>query len=397
MKRKVLYVISSFGTGGICRALQNTLNLYDTEKYDVEVFALIHEGLYKGEFKHCKVLKHNYLLEAICISYYSLHGVKRIVGYSAKILNKLLGGRLMTYIMGRAVNTLVKKGNYNAVIAYSEGLPTKFIAEAKHNNKIAWIHCDYQSYLRISPIAERKIYEKIDKVVCVSDYTRISFLQVYPNFIKKTKFVYNVLDEKFIKQQSTEDFLPCYEKKNINIVSVGRIDSVKRFSSIPAIVKELKKNYEVKWYIVGPAVGNYSEYDKLLENIKTNGVKEEVILLGEKSNPYPYIRHADILACTSVSEACPYVINEAKILEVPIVCTNFGSSVEFIKNNEEGIITSIESFHEAITRLIENKKLYNHIKFRLSEFEYGNKDIMSDVYTLINTPIDNVAKLDVSL
>ena len=239
----------------------------------------------------------------------------------------------MVFVMGRVANFLLKKGNYDAVIAYSEGLPTKFIAEAKHNNKVAWIHCDYQSYLKISPIDEQKIYEKIDKVICVSDYTRKSFLQVYPNFAEKTKFVYNVLDVQFIKQQSFEEIFPCYEKKNINIVSVGRIDSVKRFSSIPAIVKELKKKHGVKWYIVGPAVGNHSEYNKLLENIKTHGVEEEVTLLGEKSNPYPYIRHADILACTSISEACPYVINEAKILGVPIVCTNFGSSIEFIDLN----------------------------------------------------------------
>ena len=384
MRRKVLYVISSFGTGGICRALQNTLNLYDTEKYDVDVFTLIHEGLYNGEFKHCKVLKRNYLLEAICLNYSSLRGAKRIVGYFAKALNKLLGGKLMAFVMGRVANFLLKKGNYDAVIAYSEGLPTKFIAEAKHNNKVAWIHCDYQSYLKISPIDEQKIYEKIDKVICVSDYTRKSFLQVYPNFAEKTKFVYNVLDVQFIKQQSFEDIFPCYEKKNINIVSVGRIDLVKRFSSIPAIVKKLKKKHRVKWYIVGPAVGNHSEYNKLVENIKTHGVEEEVALLGEKSNPYPYIRHADILACTSISEACPYVINEAKILGVPIVCTNFGSSIEFIENNEEGVITSIEKFHEVIEKLIENKKFYNHIKFRLGGFEYKNEDIMSNIYALID-------------
>ena len=36
MKERVLYVISSFGTGGICRALQNTLNCFDINKYEVD-------------------------------------------------------------------------------------------------------------------------------------------------------------------------------------------------------------------------------------------------------------------------------------------------------------------------------------------------------------------------
>ena len=66
------------------------------------------------------------------------------------------------------------------------------------------------------------------------------------------------------------------------------------------------------------------------------------------------------------------------------MCTNFGSSIEFIDNNEEGVITSIEKFHEVIEKLIENKKFYNHIKFRLGGFEYKNEDIMSNIYALID-------------
>ena len=44
------------------------------------------------------------------------------MGYFAKALNKLLGGKLMVFVMGRVANFLLKKGNYDAVIAYSEGL-----------------------------------------------------------------------------------------------------------------------------------------------------------------------------------------------------------------------------------------------------------------------------------
>ena len=43
-----------------------------------------------------------------------------------------------------------------------------------------------------------------------------------------------------------------------------------------------------------------------------------------------------MVVSTSVSEACPNVINEAKILHTPIVATNFGSVYEFIEDGVNG-------------------------------------------------------------
>lgn len=384
MKKKVLYVVSSFGTGGICRALQNTLNCFDTDSYEVDVFVIIPEGVYNGAFKNCNVLDSDYLLSAICPNYYTLHGLKKIVGYAAKVLNRLSDGRFITFIMRRTANRLIKSKKYHAVIAYGEGLPTKLISEASHPNKIAWIHCDYQNYLKIVGKKEKSIYQRFEHIVCVSNYTRKSFLSVYPDFASKTRLIYNVLDSKLIKESSRQVQTPQYDNKIINIVSVGRIDPVKRFSEIPRTIKQMKNANKVKWYIVGPAVGDQTEYKLLLANIKKYGVQSNIIILGEKSNPYPYIANANILTCMSISEACPYVINEAKILGVPIISTNFGSALEFIDNYKDGIISPLEKISNAIDELIDNHELYRLIKQNLSAFEYNNVDIMYTIYSLIS-------------
>lgn len=384
MKERVLYVVSSFGTGGICRALQNTFNCLDTNKYDVDVFAIIPEGVYRGELKNCKVLGSNYLLSAICPNYYTLHGFKKLIGYVGKVLNRLFGGHLISFAMKYVVNRLLKRGNYQAVIAYSEGLPTKFVSEALHPNKIAWIHCDYQKYLEIVKKNEYQIYKRFEKVVCVSDYTRRSFINVYPNLASNTHYIYNVLDYSFIKEMSEQMQTPQYERNTINVVSVGRVDPVKRFSEIPRIVSEMKNANKIKWYIVGPAVGNQEEYKLLLANIEKYGVQTQVIPLGEKSNPYPYIANADILVCVSLSEACPYVVNEAKVLGVPIVSTNFGSAFEFIEDRKDGIITPLETMPNVLDELIADHKMYDGIKKDLSVFEYNNVKIMSEIYSLIS-------------
>ena len=384
MKERVLYVISSFGTGGICRALQNTLNCFDIDKYEIDVFAIIPEGVYSGKFVNCNVLESNYLLSSICPNYYTLHGLKKVVGYTAKIVNRLSGGRFITFVMKYVANRVVKKRRYQAVVAYSEGLPTKFVSEVSHPNKIAWIHCDYQNYLKIVGQEEYSIYKSFQHIVCVSDYTRRSFLNTYLDFSSKTQYIYNVLDSQFIKESSEQEHIVQYENNLMNVVSVGRIDPVKRFSEIPRIVSQMKNSNKVKWYIVGPAVGNQEEYKLLKSNIEKYEVQSQVVLLGEKSNPYPYITNADILACTSVSEACPYVINEAKILGVPIVSTNFGSAFEFIDNYKDGIITPLEKMANVMDNLIDNQDLYRRIKKTLSVFKYDNVKIMSAIYSLIS-------------
>ena len=146
----------------------------------------------------------------------------------------------------------------------------------------------------------------------------------------------------------------------------------------------MKNSNTVKWYIVGPDVGNQEEYKSLKNNIEKYEVQSQVILLGEMSNPYPYIANADILACTSVSEACPYVINEAKILGTPIVSTNFGSAYEFIEDDKDGIIAPIEKMANAMDKLIDDHELYSRIKKTLGAFEYDNVKIMSAIYSLIS-------------
>lgn len=384
MKERVLYIISSFGTGGICRALQNTLNCLDTNKYEVDVFAMIPDGVYGGEFNNCKVLPSNYLLSAICPNYYTLHGAKKIVGYFAKIINRLSKDRFISLVMKRIANRLVRAGKYKAIIAYSEGLPTRFVSVASHPNKIAWIHCDYRNYLKITGKQEYKIYQCFEHIVCVSNYTCDSFISTYPDFASKTKYIYNVLDSTFIKDSSEQVQVPLYENDVINIVSVGRVDPVKRFSEIPKIVSRMKNASKIKWYVVGPAVGNGAEYKLLQANIEKYGVQSKIKLLGEKPNPYPYIANAGILACTSVSEACPYVINEAKILGIPIVSTNFGSAFEFIENYKDGIIAPLEKLPIVLDELIDNRDLYDRIKNNLSKYRYDNFQIMSAIYSLIS-------------
>ena len=113
-------------------------------------------------------------------------------------------------------------------------------------------------------------------------------------------------------------------------------------------------------------------------------MSEYVFYVGEKDNPYPFIEKADLLVNTSLSEACPYVINEAKVLHTPVICTDFGSSKEFIQDGVNGFIRPIESISDAIIEFITNIELQIKIKNNLNHFEYNNSSILEQIYRIID-------------
>jgi glycosyltransferase involved in cell wall biosynthesis len=120
-----------------------------------------------------------------------------------------------------------------------------------------------------------------------------------------------------------------------------------------------------------------------MTEIKNNGLNDNIHLLGQQDNPYPYIKNANLLVTTSLSEACPYVINEAKVLGTPVICTNFGSAKQFVTNGKDGYSVSIENMSKTILKLMSDSSIYNKIKDNLAKFEYDNNEIINLFKNLI--------------
>ncbi len=382
-KKRVLFILTYFDCGGICRSLQNFLNIYDDNKYDIDVFAMVPDGMFCGEFKKCRILKKDKLVHALISRMGHVHGFQKVPSTLMKLLRRFFGVSFQDFIFRRAGNRLLSDNNYDTVVAFSEGVPSRFVSFMKHSNKVAWVHCDYSNYLKGTYNQdERDIYNKFQRIVCVSKYTKDVFAKVYPEIGDKITYIYNILDSDMMKSMSQLIELPDLEPTAFNIVSVGRIDPVKRFSIIPQIALEVIKQCQdakvkINWYVIGPQGGTPDEYDSLVNNTKRYGLEDRLILTGEKSNPYYHIRHADLLVNTSISEACPYVINEANILGTPCVCADFGSAKEFIQDGKYGYVTPIERMPNIISSLIVDREKYDNLKKGLEGYKYDNQRILS--------------------
>lgn len=383
--KRILFVVTYLDTGGISRSLQNLLSKIDTQSYSVDVFAISHQGLFGESLTNCRLLSRDWFMHALISRYGKAKHLEKFVCAAVKSLNKLSQGRIYALTFKRVSKKLYHK-NYDAVVAFSEGIPTRLVSMMNHSNSISWIHCDYTSYYYANACGdESDIYESFKAIVNVSEFTKQSFLDIYPQFASKTHSIYNVLDDEMMKRQAQEISQHTYDSNYFNIVSVGRLDPVKRLSIIPAIAsKIIQAGCKINWYVVGPKGGRNEEYDKLVEGIEEHNLQEIVILAGEQKNPYPYIKNADLLVNTSISEACPYVINEAKILHTPVACTDFGSASEFITNGADGFSVSIDHMAELIIGLIQNQEKLDALRASVEHFHYDNESIVNSFYKLID-------------
>ena len=78
------------------------------------------------------------------------------------------------------------------------------------------------------------------------------------------------------------------------------------------------------------------------------------------------------------------IFNEAKILNVPVITTDFGSSYEFIRDGEYGIITTIDAIGDVLFAVISNTGLYEMLKNNMKNLKYSNASIINSLHSLFH-------------
>ena len=102
-----------------------------------------------------------------------------------------------------------------------------------------------------------------------------------------------------------------------------------------------------------------------------------MILLGAKPNPYPYFKKVDLVAVLSYYEGLCGVVNEAKILERPLIATEFSGVREQITEGINGFV--FDNSYEAILKGMINL-LEDPLKFTKTAINGMPKEITDDDY-----------------
>ena len=159
----------------------------------------------------------------------------------------------------------------------------------------------------------------------VSEGARDSLVSILPEYEDKTYYVKNKISEKRLKKMAMNGSGFEDNFSGVKILTVGRLSEEKGQDIIPEIAYMLKsKGYNFRWYIIGE--GDLSQTIK--DKINKYQVKDVVVLLGAKKNPYPFYNEADIYVQTSVHEGFCLTIAEAKVFDMPIISTEFEGAHE---------------------------------------------------------------------
>ena len=377
--KKILFMISSMNIGGVEKSLLSLLSAIPKDKYEITILTLDKKG---GFLEY--IPNNVKLIEAEWFKY-----IKQIIMDSPKNIIKMyiknyeflkIPSFIYSYFKSKKTNDryiyykyVLKsipecKEKYDVAIAYAG--PTEIIdayisRKVKAEKKIAWVHFDISKH-KINKKLYNNLYERFDKIFAVSNECKKKLDEIIPAVRNKSEVLFNIVSEDLINEMSESyvDFDDNY--KGIKIITVGRLSKEKgQDLAIKALAKLKKDRYDVKWYCIGEG-NSRREFEQL---IKEYNLENNFLLLGSTSNPYPYIKNADIYVQTSRHEGYCLTLAEAKALNKPIVTTNFIGAYEQIKNNENGIIVSCNEndLADAIRRLINEKEICSKFSNKLRE------------------------------
>ncbi len=333
---KILFFIDTLTGGGAEKVLRTLVNNMDQSKFDITVHTV------EGEDPT------NHLAPGI--RYRAINRCKTAWG------KKLFSYWYRLCAQLKWLYPLYIRDDYDIEVAYLECGPTKIIAGSTNQQakKIAWVHCDLQKRPELAAQAEKlkRYYQRYDKIVCVAESVRESYVQLMGN-TPEAVVLYNVNDETDILTKAQKERV---RKENLpTFVCVGRLSYEKGVDRLLDASANLRtEGYEFRLWIVGDG----DQRAALQKKTEQNGLENTVHFWGFQENPYPYMQAADCVICPSRYEGFSTVVTEALILGKPVVTTPCSGMRELLGESEYGLITddSVQGLCEGMKQFLANSE-----------------------------------------
>ena len=376
---KVLVLHGHLSMGGEERVLLNVLKNLVELNYDVDLLITWNHGknnLFENEIP--KKVNYEFLF-------------KNYDGKS-KIIKEIFRLRAKTTYL-KKVEKRIKEKKYDIVIDYSSNL-------LKYNNfdiKIpvfAWIHFSltFGEKLSEKKIEEyKKQYKKYDKILTICDTMRDEFVDILGIDKTKVELVYNPINLEKIKEKA-ENPNPDYEKylKKDYFLQVSRLTQQKQPEHLVDIYHKLKqRGIKKKLYFIG----NGEKIELIKQKIKEYKLENDVILLGQIENPYPFFKNAKLFVHTAKYEGLPTVLLESLAFGTPVISYDCPTGPKDIlgKNSEYGELIPLndkDEFVEKVYELMNNNKKYEN--YRKLSFVRANDFSMESNKTKLKELIENI-------
>lgn len=396
MKKRIFISMHYLELGGAEAALIGMLQSMDYHRYDVDLFLHSHQGemmqfIPKGvnllpEIKEYAMIEKPMAmaLKAGCFRVV-LARLKAKWQFKRYLKQKSLSESTAIFqYVGNDVTPVLPSlehlGEYDLAISFLN--PHNIVRDkVKAKKKICWIHTDY-TRININMEQEMPVWASYDHVISISPDVTKTFLQVFPLLKGRIVEIENILSTEFIRKRAEEfDASPELAGDGVKILSVGRFCEAKNYDNVPDICRRIREQgINLYWFLIG-----YGDDSLIRQRIYEAGMKDYVIILGKRTNPYPYIKACDIYAQPSRYEGKSVTVREAQILCKPIVITDYPTAKSQIKHGVDGVIVpkDNENCANGMADFVLNHLLQHQIVDYLKNHDYGNMNEIKKLYNLI--------------
>jgi glycosyltransferase involved in cell wall biosynthesis len=288
-----------------------------------------------------------------------LRAIPDIFGYGAM---RLIGSlRMLPFLFRR----------YDAAAVLLMGTPSGFVRNiVRARVRAIWIRNDLSAADPTGRVAKAlsAAAHGIDYFICVSEVSRRSLVQFVPEAAGKGVVIYNIVDPEQMRSQAGVGPSPFDRRLDgdVTILSVCRLnDRAKAILRMARVCAALKsKGYQFRWYVAGDG----PDRARLEAEIEVLGIGDCMTLLGRLRNPFPAYRAADLVAMLSNYEGLCGVVNEARVLEKPVIATRVSGIDEQLVDDVNRVV--VEQDEQAIIRAMARLLADPELRQRLAASGY---------------------------
>lgn len=361
MRQRILFVAQNIDVGGIQTSLVNLLKYIDQhhpEEYEISLFTFGKGALLDKIPKSVSVTTGNRFLQLSAEPFFSVlkrkHPVDILLRIALMLYVRLWGSERF---YRKQFQKHIPTGEYDIAISYFNDVPHNYFNQGTNlfvsdfvqaKEKLAWIHNDPIDG-KFDPVHCEKVYRGFDRLVCVSQAVKDRFCTFLPQYTQRLAVYHNQFPVEEIRAQAGT--VSPYPEGIYHIVTTARVDNLqKRVDGIVKLCARLRSEGAEGfcWHIVGDGP-DLSGNQQLAREL---GVEDLLCFEGAQTNPFPYIKYADLFTLYSAYEGYPMVIGEAQALNTFILTTNYAAAKEQISPAEGIIAKDDEEFFQKLKRLI---------------------------------------------
>lgn len=378
LKKKIVFCLPSFITGGVERVTITYLNalsrlgIYDVSLFisgfvdDCFLLKQIHSNIHKI-FLHQQVTKK------------PKTSLKRKLWKLKRLFWRVYNIWLFRKILKPA----------DIVIDFKNGETLGSYIPHKGQKLLIWFH----GALEICQNGcSRRALRKYDRIICLSETFKSQCEAKFPWMKGKTSVLYNPFKLDDIKNLSEDISELTTNEKNMMaqdyFVHVSRVAPDKDIKTLIDAYVCFAKNKSVKiplLYVLGEGPDK-AKHQKLVEGL---GMQKQIKFLGEKRNPFVWMKNAKALILSSNSEGFGCVLVEALASGTNVISANCPSApAEILENGRIGLLFEPGNYKDLALKMedicCEKTVLPSQEKIYQSLLRFDEKTVIEQFVRLLN-------------